>query len=423
MTTENLNFVKPHMVFVDGYFYMFDEDLDVLAEKTDDGVMAFTYPFDTLLTDTMKSIEHDGINFWTMHNSSEVGEENGSLTINRWRIENYVCNLKSSIILTHPDHDFSAEAFSVEHYHCTISGSYSSGDTILYVDADELPGDLYSGMSITIGPNSAGSIETHNVQHVSNNEITISDPLENNYSEGDSLIFYNYIWLFNNAYGEDDSTGCLYKINAYSGSILHQYPSGVYKDVKACTFAEIDHFIEYGVTNSLMYVKASNLLFINIYNSELNYYGSMAMDNIDDEEIDTLEVYDITVWGNNVYRLQERATYFGETDNWDNYNYQPATFNIMVTSIALTAEPNVIAANEVSTSDLVARVKDQFFQPIPGRVVYFEVASTGGTGVVSPSIVSGYENVNTDSEGKAYSIIRSGNAAELVSVNVTIEQS
>ena len=414
--STNLQFRKPHMTMADGYFYMFDDDTDMLLQKTDDGVTAFSYPFDTLQSDAMKSIEHDGINFWSLRN----GTAEDTLVISRWRLENYICKLKDTLTLSNPGHTFDADTFTVEHYHCTLSGTYYTGDTIITVgDGEiELPGELLSGMSVTIGPNSSGQIETIDVQHVSNNVVTLADPLVNNYSEDQGFIFYNYLWLFNNADGTDVSTGALYKLNAYSGSVLFKFPGGVYKDVQASTFSEISHFTDYGVINSLMYVKASNLLFVDISSSlDLPYYGSMAMDTIESNETVIIEVFDICVVERNVYRLQEKATYYGSTESWGTYNYQAATFNQMVSSLALTATPNVIAANEVSTSDIMARVKDQFLQPIIGRLVYFSVdASSEGT------IVPGQEVVNTDSEGKADSTYRSGDEAELVKLIARVQQ-
>jgi len=414
--TDNLNFRKPHMVVVDGYFYMYDDDTDMLLQKTDDGVTAFSYPFDTLQSETMKSIEHDGINFWSMR----VGSAADTLVIERARIENYICKVKDTLTLSNVGHKFDSDTFTVEHYHCTVSGSYTSGNTIITVGDGEtdLPGDLFSGMAVTIGPNSSGQTETIEVQHVSGNVVTISDPLVNTYGNGTEFLFYNYIWLFNNAHGTDDSIGALYKLNAYSGSVLFQYPGGVYKNVLASTFAEITHFIEFGTINSLMYVKASNLLFIDISSVlELPYYGSMAMDTINQNEVDIIDVFDITVVGRNVYRLQEEATYYGNTGGWGTYNYQAATFNQLVSSLAMTATPNVIAANEISTSEIVARVRDQFLQPIVGRLVYFEVDSSS-----SGEIVSGQEIVNTDSNGEAVTNYRSGEDAELVKLIARVQQ-
>lgn len=415
MASDNLNFRKPHMTFVDGYFYMFDDNTDMLLQKTDDGVTSFSFPFDTLLNKTIYSIEHDGVNFWSM----EQGASTEDRAIRRWKIDNYACKLQDTITLSNPAHNFNADTFSVEHYHCTISGGYSAGETIITVgeDVTALPGELQSGMSMTIGPNSSGQQETINIQHVSGNVVTLSDPLENSYSDGDLFQFYNYIWLFNNADGLDSSTGALYKINAYSGSVIATYPGGVYKGVKATTFSEISHFTEFGTVNSLMYVKASNLLFININSPDLSYYGSMAMDTIEDDEVTIIDVYDLAVYNNNVYRLQRAATYYGTTDNWPQYNYQAATFNQMVASIGMVASPNIIAANNVSVSEITARVRDQFSQPIAGRLVYFSVDQSN-----DGEIVSGQTIVNTDNDGIATSSYRAGSSAELVKILARVDQ-
>lgn len=412
--TDNLNFRKAHMTFVDGYFYMFDNDTDMLLQKTDDGITSFSYPFDTLMSNSMDSIEHDGVNFWSMEDSGT-----GVMTIRRWRIHNYACKLQDTITLSSPTHTFEADTFTVEHYHCTISGGYSAGETIITVNSDDgsLPGELQSGMTITIGPNDDGDFETIDVQHVAGDVVTLSDPLENSYANGQDFLFYNYIWLFNNYDGTDSSTGSLYKINAYSGSILNKTPGGVYKGIKACTFSEIDHFTQFDTVNSLMYVKASNLLFININSPNLEYYGSMAMDTIEDDEVTIIDVFDIAVYNKNVYRLQNKATYFGTTAGWPQYNYQAATFNSMVASIGVVVSPNIIAANNVSVANIIARVRDQFAQPIIGRLVYFSVDPSN-----RGEIVSGQEIVNTNSNGEALSSYRAGDQAELVKILARVDQ-
>ena len=413
MSTDNLKFRKPHMTFIDGYFYMFDDDTDMLLQKTDDGLTAFSYPFDTLLTETISSIEYDGINFWSM----EDGDSSDTVVIRRWRIENYTCKLQGTpITLSDPTHKFDSEAFTVEHYHCTVSGGYVPGDTTITLQSDIIPGDLSSEMTVTIGPNVNGEHETYNVQSTINNTITLANPLLYTYTEGDPLIFYNYIWLFNNADELDTDTGALYKINAYgSGSIVSKTSGGIYKDVKATTFSEISHFTSIGIVNSLMYVKASNLFFVDISTSTLDYYGSMAMDTIEGDDTTIIEVYDLSVYDKNLYRLQLKATYFGVTTDFSNYSYQAATFESMVASIGLSAVPNVIAANTISVSYITAKVRDQFLNPIINHEVYFSVDGTG-------SIVSGQESMFTNTEGNATSAYRSGDVAELVNVLARVDQ-
>ena len=41
-----IEFNKEHMARFKGYFYMIDEDLDVLIQKTDDGITAFQFPLE-----------------------------------------------------------------------------------------------------------------------------------------------------------------------------------------------------------------------------------------------------------------------------------------------------------------------------------------------------------------------------------------
>ncbi len=409
--TENLKFKKPHMTCSDGYFYMFDDDLEMLVSKCDDGTTAFSYPFDNLLSETVVSAEHDGINFWSMESGGVSNPK--VMIVRRWRIENYVCKLQDTITLSSPAHVFDSEAMTVEHYHCSLSGNYSTGDTVITIDGT-LPGELNTGMEVTL-INSATN-ETISVQNVSGNTITLSDSIQENYSDGDTLLFYNYIWIFNNAYGTDTTTGALYKINAYSGSVTSYTKNGVYRNVKASTFYEIDHFVDYGTVNSLMFVKASNLLFINIHDSSLPYYGSMAMDTIESNEVTVIQVYDIAIKDKNIYRLQKKATYYGSTSSWQNYSYQPATFNKMVASISITASPNVIAANNISTSQLVARVKDQFGQPVQAKLVYFEDDDVDG------EIISGGGGVNTDVNGEASAVYRSGLSARIVNITAKVDQ-
>lgn len=411
MANENLKLKKPHMTYVDGYFYMFDEDTDMLLAKADDGITSFSYPFDTLLTDTVVSCEHDGINFWTM----SPGAAANTLSIRRWRIENYLCKLQNTITLSNPYHKFISQSFTIEHYHCSISGSYSPGAYEITIKNPPL-GDLTSGMTVTLGPNIAGQHETIYVQDYNNGVITLVDPITFTYEDNDTLLFYNYIWLFNNANELDTTTGALYRLSAYSGSVITKSPGGAYKDITASTFYRIDHFTEFGPVDSLMYVKASNLLFINVHDSSLVYYGSMAMDTIHSDEITIIPVYDMAVHDKNVYRLQKLATYYGATVSWTTYNYQAATFNSMVSSIALNTSPNIIAANSVSTSEITARVKDQFGQPVAGRLVYFTDDDTDGT------IVAGKTVVNTDSKGEAHSTYKAGISAKLVRITAKVDQ-
>ena len=90
--SENIKFKKNHFTLVEGYFYMFDDDTNVLYQRTADSVTSFSYPLDTLLNSEVYSLEHDGANFWTLEQS---GEE--SLIIKRWALEKKRFPIKNSL--------------------------------------------------------------------------------------------------------------------------------------------------------------------------------------------------------------------------------------------------------------------------------------------------------------------------------------
>lgn len=403
----NIKNTKQNMTIVDGYFYTFDEVTDLLIQKTDDGVTAFSYPLDTLLNNQILSLEHDGVNFWSLESTGT-----DKIAIKRWQIENYICKLKNEFsFVPTSQHKYSSSAFSIEHYHTTITGTYSQGATIVGI-LPEYEDKITSGMKVTFGPNENGESETVDVVDANNGLLVLADPLTYNYGYNniidgwDRVHFYKNIWFFNNYDGIDNTKGALYKLNAYTGNLITKYPSGAYKDITASTFYKVSSFVKYGPVDSLCFVKSTNILFINVNSTgtNLNYYGSMALDNISGSTIST--IYDLAMYGQNIYRLQ----------NVDGgFNYRLSTLTSMVASISLVAQPAIIAANQISTSNIIALVKDQFFQPVPGRIINF--ADDDTVGFVLPVTKS------TDNEGKATITYTSGNTAREVKITATVSQS
>jgi len=411
----------------EGYFYTFDHDQDSLLQKTDDGNTAFSYPFDVLLGNTaddiVKSTEYNGVYFWTLQNLS--GDD---VSIKRWKIDNYICKLQQTFTVlsgTGPipgDHIFDSVAFSVEHYHTTLASGVAVSGTTLYLD--EYSDHSSMGFTTTsgdplplhVGPNSNGEEEDVQVNTTISGGVTLVSGTQYAYASSDEVNYYTHIWMFND-YDGVASTGALYKLDAYTGDYLVKYGSGAYKDVGAATFYNVDSFTQYGDVDTLAYVKGTNMLFINTTaaGATLPYYGSMVMDNIKSDEATVRAVYDLAMDDQNVYRLQQGATYYGGDEEWGSYNYQLSSLDAFVTSISLAAYPAIIAANQVSTADIVAIVKDQFLLPITSRLVYFSDDNTLGE-------ISGGTPKNTNSDGKAQTVYTSGNDATEVKITAVVEQ-
>lgn len=417
MAYENIRLRKQNVTMVDGYFWMMDEDTDSLIVKTDDGTLAYSYPLDTTISQTVKSMEYDGRNIWTLRatNTNEI-------TIDRWYINNYVCVRRNSFVFPPGvSNNYSADAFTVEHYHTQFSGNEAAGQSILSV----LDGSkVESGYTVVLGPNILGQMEERTVSSANAGTIQINGSTTYEYLAGDSISFYNRIWLFNNFNGTDSSTGALYCIDAYTGSVITKYAGGAYKDIGACTFFDVPCYVfnksvpngtlepKY---NSLCYIKGTNLIFLNP--DDLNSsYGSMTMDNIQSDQATNIVVYDLTIYGTNVYRLQRKATYYGTTADFldSTYNYQLSSLNSFITSISLRADPAILPANGVNPSAVTAIVKDQFNLPVKQRQVFFTDDDPNGSIVSSP--------VNTDSNGVAVTSYIAGITAREVRITATAQQ-
>lgn len=418
MAYENIRLRKQNITMVNGYFWMMDEDTDSVVIKTDDGTAAFSYPLDTTITNTVVSLEYDGYNLWSMENTAT-----DQMTIKRWYIHNYVCVLRDTFtFVPSGSHKYDSEAFAIEHYHTTFSDYEGAGSSVLSVTDGS---KMSSGFTLVLGPNNNGQIEEVTVSSAGVDYVNINGTTQYNHESGTPISFYKNIWIFNNYDGISDA-GALYKFSAYTGSLVNYYSGGTFKDVKSSSFFGVPLYVfDTTVTstveprfNSICYVKGTNMVFLNPDDLN-NSYGSMTMDNIEDDQATNIIIYDFTIEGTNVYRLQRKATYYGVTGIFsdDTYNYQLSTLNAFITSISLSADPAILPANSggsSSTADITAIVKDQFNLPIVSRIVYF--TEDDPNGYVNPT------NSNTDGDGIATTIYTAGTSAREVRLTATAQQ-
>ena len=407
-----------------GYFYLFDYAQDNIIVKTDDGNTAFSYPLDTLIgTSQVVSTEFDGVYFWGMQNQVPGAND---ITIRQWKLDNFISKLQNTFTYENSgSHNYSSTAFSVEHYHDSFAANASaSGVNVLlttYSGSSTLDFTTTSGDGLTIhlGPNTNGEEEDVTVTGTITGGVTVSSGLQYDYQLGDDIHFYTNLWVFNDNDGLN-ATGALYKFDAYTGDYITRYGSGAYNGVGAATFFKVDSFAEYGSVDTLIYIKSTNMLFINAgeAGATLPYYGSMVMENIYSDESTVIAVVDLAIEGDNVYRLQFRKD--GSGSDWTTYNYDLSSLSSFISSISLSANPALLAANGISTSNIDAFVKDQFLQPIVNKNVDFSIESGDGSlsgGDVDPN------TDKTDSDGKAGVIYTSGTTAQEIQIRATAAQS
>lgn len=395
MAYENIRLKEPNFIVVDGYYYTMDNDTDSLIVKTDDGTQAYSYPLDsTLGGNNVVSLEHDGRNFWSLEASTG--------TIKRWYLDNYVCKLRSTYST-----GYDTSAFTVEHYHTTFAGNEAVGQTLLSVNDSD---GIEAGDTVYLGPNSSGQSEERTVVSGGGGSIQVNVGIDYAYSSGDSVSSYHRVWIF-----DDTAGGKLHEYDPYSSSTVATTSGGEYSDVKAATFFDMyDGVYRSTWSEAICYVKTTNLLFKDPL--DLSNFGSLSMDNVEDDQSTVINIYDIAIDGTNIYRLQNKATYYGDTYTWSSqYNYQLSTTTPFITSISLAAEPAILPANGVNNSTITAIVKDQFNQPISSKNVYFTDDDPNGFITTSP--------VSTDASGEAQTAYKAGTSAREVEVTATAEQS
>ena len=455
MAYENISLLRPNVTMIDGYFYMMDHSQDAMIVKTDDGTQAYSYPLDTTIDNQIVSMDWDGRNFWTLENPG-----GDTVRIKRWNIENYVLKQRDDFTkIPDASHKYDSQAMSIEHYHLRVHSHTSAGASVIPMympktkQADfNLIDKLENSMVLSIGPNENGQREdisvntvtlaaagAEDVYDVALNGTTVYDykgptasGVGNDYQSryGDSASFHRSIWLFNNWDGVSSADGALYKLNSLNGTYQTRYAGGEYKNVSACTFFDVPNYIfdrgwqntpandafNWPKFNSICYVRTTNVIFLNPDNLSQSY-GSMTMDNVEDDQATVIPLFDITMEGVNVYRLQRKATYYGSTYTFaDNtYNYQLSTLEPFITSISLRANPAILPANGVNASQITAIVKDQHNLPIGGKLVYFTDDDPNGA-------ITGANPANTNADGVATTTYTAGTSAREVKITATAQQ-
>ncbi len=138
--------------------------------------------------------------------------------------------------------------------------------------------------------------------------------------------------------------------------------------------------------------------------ASIPYYGVMNMDNIRSNGSTVIPVYNISIVGDSMYRLQDEATYYGVDNDWGSqYNYQVSPIRPFIDFITVGAYPEILPATGRNISQITAVVLDQYGEGAIGKPVHFtdddpigfitlpdrETDYFHGTGVAKTNYMSG----------------------------------
>jgi len=305
---------------------------------------------------------------------------------------------------------FEPETFALEYYNTGFKNKTDSGTSKIPL-IDPYTGIIESGDTLILGPNKDGFSE----------EVTVSGYLGNNvyglpfftfydYEVGDLICLYKHIWLFNN-YTTTEYIGALYKIHACTAEIKTWYSGNNFSDISACTIEEISEIKQIGVKNCLMYVSATTIKFLDVYNP-LTTYCTMLIDNFFGAEI--FKVYDLCVSNGTIYRLQLKTNYFGTMYTETTYNYQCSPIKNFIETVLLSVDPLILPNTGVNKAIVRCSSQDQYGYPSEGAsALFFEDSPTGYMGL---------NNYNLDINGNVETFYMSGTEIGTITIGVEILQ-
>lgn len=101
------------------------------------------------------------------------------------------------------------------------------------------------------------------------------------------------------------------------------------------------------------------------------YYGIMNMDNIQSDNTTVIPVYDIDVFGSDLYRLQKKAMYYQHDYLWSTYNYQVSPLRSFIDFITVEADPRILPANGRNVSIITSVTLDQYGDGVINKPITF----------------------------------------------------
>lgn len=458
MSRENIQIADPNFTTDGVYFYTLSYTNQVLQAKVDDGDTAFSYPCDTAITTEIKSLEWDGVYFWSLEDKSG----GDGIIIRKWAIDSFLCKQVTSFTLSDGGgHTYRADDMAVESYCLSVGDNgldginppftyglsdvevsnnsvFDAGDTVVFVRREAPTAQRYGSAYVeskVISTVDGDGVTLHLASSMSQTVYSdnggfrgpsatfgASDP-----TPPDFVYVTKNIWLLNNNAPSGSSTGALYRLNPSNGSVTVAYSGNQYDNVTAASF-----YAKYNVSGTypwqyntsvdgtnkfVLFAKDTNILFFNV--DTLAVSKSLSLEGISKVAGGTWTVSDLTVTGFepnvSLYRLQNGTTYGSPLSDeaWSSaYSYEKTLLRRVVSSISVTTTPSILPSDGTSQAQVEATVVDQYGEAVSGKSV---VWSDDGAGSISGSNPS-----TTNTFGKAYTTYTAGSSEEDVKITATV---
>lgn len=183
-----------------------------------------------------------------------------------------------------------------------------------------------------------------------------------------------------------------------------------------------DSLVSLGLKSSLITMSGSyfdDLYYTKGYlqykQSSSTYYGIMNMDNLKKDGTTVIPIYDIDLEGDNLYRLQHEAMYYGNDYSWQTYNYQISPVRQFPDFITVDADTHILPATGRNTALITAVSLNQYGDGLVNKPIIF--TDDDPTGFITTSIV--YTDLFNNT-GSARTTYKSGVDLRVATITSTV---
>lgn len=147
------------------------------------------------------------------------------------------------------------------------------------------------------------------------------------------------------------------------------------------------------------------------------YFGIMQMDNVQTNQSTVHKIYDIDIDGDDLYRLQKTATYYGSNYSWSTYNFQVSPIRSFIDFITLDSDTHILPATGRNVTPVRSITLDQYGQGVVNRPV--TITDDDDVGFITTEVVYTDIFYNT---GRADTAYTSGTDLRVVNINAKVTQ-
>lgn len=344
---------------------------------------------------------YSGLTFYTLESYEELAS--WVSVVRQWRLNTSLNRLElyASMIKNETTSvSYNSNAMAIQRIDIAFAASVAS-------EAGEIEVTTVSGLevydSLMLGPSTdadnLGVSEYVYIRGISGNTLTIRTYIGNmppfyEYRNGDPIIAYKDVFIFCEP-KDSDSPGVVARLDQSNyGATIETDFNGLYSGVSGADWDSGYGYLVFSRRASL-YMTAPNDI-----SNPYQIIKAMSTFNVESDNSTIITIYEIAIYGNTIYKLQDRTVRRDDLGImteyiWASYNYQVDSISPYTAYIALTMEDAIIF--RLRSRNLTVKVTDQFGVALQNKTIIFtEQSGDAGASFDTPTALTDINGIATN---------------------------